>query len=107
MTTFDDREKSFERKYALDEELAFKVNARRHKLLGLWAAEKLGKSGADAEAYAKDVVRADFESAGDDDVIAKVLIDFTRAGIKLSEKDIRAESAKLLSVARSQIEGNQ
>ena len=72
MTTFDKREEGFEKKFALDEELRFKANARRNKLLGHWAAEKLGLTGADAEAYAKTVVMADFEEAGDDDVFRKV-----------------------------------
>ena len=72
MTTFDKREEGFEKKFAHDEELRFKANARRNKLLGHWAAEKLGLTGADAEAYAKEVVMADFEEAGDDDVFRKV-----------------------------------
>ena len=72
MTTFDEREKSFEKKFELDQELQFKVKARRNKLLGLWAAGLLGKTGADAEAYAKEVVAADFEEAGDTDVLRKV-----------------------------------
>ena len=71
MTTFDKREEGFEKKFAHDEELRFKANARRNKLLGLWAAEKLGLSGAEADAYAKEVVVADFEEAGDDDVFRK------------------------------------
>ena len=73
MTTFDKREDAFEKQFAHDEELKFKAEARRNKLLGLWAAEKLGKSGADADAYAKEVVAADFEEAGDADVLRKVL----------------------------------
>lgn len=75
MTTFDKREEGFEKKFALDEELMFKAAARRNKLLGLWAAEKLGLSGADAEAYAKSVVMADFQEAGDDDVFRKIKAD--------------------------------
>ena len=71
MTTFDQRKDAFENKFALDEELRFKATARRNKLLGLWAAEKLGKSGAEADAYAKSVVVADFEEAGDEDVAAQ------------------------------------
>jgi hypothetical protein len=97
MSTFDDREKGFERKYAHDEELAFKTNARRNKLLGLWAAKKLGKSDEIAEQYAKDVVMADFESSGDNDVIEKLLKDFTQ--------EIQAEMERLLPIAREQIEG--
>ncbi len=72
MTTFDKREEGFEKQFAHDEELRFKANARRNKLLGLWAAEKLGMAGAEADAYAKEVVMADFEEAGDDDVFRKV-----------------------------------
>lgn len=103
MTTFDDRDKGFENKYAHDEELSFKAHARRNKLLGLWAAAKLGKQGAEAEQYAKDVVLADFESGGD--IVEKLLKDFTRAGISLAAKDIRAEMDRLLPIARTQIMG--
>ena len=80
MTTFDDREKAFEAKYEHDEQLKFKVTARRNKLLGLWAAGLLGKTGADAEAYAKEVVMADFEKPGDSDVIDKLMKDLAAAG---------------------------
>ena len=80
MTTFDKREEGFEKQFAHDEELRFKAMARRNKLLGLWAAGILGKSGADAEAYAKEVVLADFEEAGDDDVLRKVRKDFEPKG---------------------------
>jgi len=103
MTSFDDREKAHELKYAKDEELNFKINARRNKLLGLWAAGKLGKIGADAEAYAKDVVIADFEEAGDGDVIAKVENDFKAAKVAVSAEDIQAELERLAPVARQQI----
>ena len=81
MSDFSDREKGFERKFALDEELRFKAMARRNKLLGLWAAEKLGKTGEAAEAYAKEVVAADFEEAGDGDVLRKLKTDFDAAGM--------------------------
>ena len=81
MTTFDKREEGFEKKFALDEELQFKANARRNKLLGLWAAEKLGLHGADAEAYAKSVVMADFAETGDEDVFRKIRDDFN-AGLR-------------------------
>ena len=80
MTTFNDREKSFEKKFQHDQELQFKVNARKNKLLGLWAAGLLGKTGADAEAYAKDVVMADFEKPGDSDFIHKLMKDLAAAG---------------------------
>ena len=81
MTTFDKREEGFEKKFAHDEELRFKANARRNKTLGLWAASKLGLTGAEAEAYAKSVVMADFEEAGDNDVFKKVRQDFDAKGI--------------------------
>ncbi len=105
MSSFDDREKGFENKYAHDEELAFKANARRNKLLGLWAAEKLGKTGADAEQYAKDVVASDFESIGSDDVVEKLMKDFTHAGVALTAAEIHAQMEMLLPIARKQIEG--
>ena len=81
MTTFDKREEGFEKKFAHDEELKFKAMARRNKLLGLWAAAALGKSGAEADAYAKEVVLADFEEAGDDDVVRKVVKDLAGKGV--------------------------
>src|SRR5215204_4070714 len=89
MTTFDKREEGFEKKFAHDEELRFKANARRNKLLGLWAAEKMGLSGPAADAYAKEVVVADFEEAGDDDVLRKVRKDFDAKGVSQSDADIR------------------
>jgi hypothetical protein len=89
MTTFDKREEGFEKKFAHDEELKFKATARRNKLLGLWAAAQLGKTGADADAYSKEVVAADFEEAGDGDVIRKLLGDLTSAGIEVDEALIR------------------
>ncbi len=101
MSTFDQREKDFERKFAHDEELRFKATARRNKLLGLWAAEKLGKSGADADAYAKEVVAADFEEAGDEDVFRKVAKDL--AG-KASEQDIRTAMVDLMAKAIDQVQ---
>ncbi|MBN8542640.1 MAG: DUF1476 domain-containing protein [Alphaproteobacteria bacterium] len=103
MSTFDNREKNFENKYALDEELKFKITNRRNKLLGLWAAEQLGKAGDAAEAYAKEVVMSDFELPGDADVIHKVLSDLSAAGIGLKESDIVNEIAKLEPVARQQV----
>lgn len=105
MTTFDDREKAHELKYAKDEELNFKINARRNKLLGLWAAGKLGKIGADAEAYAKDVVIADFEEAGDGDVVRKLEQDFSAAKLSISASEIESEMERLAPVARQQITG--
>ncbi|HZD89192.1 MAG TPA: DUF1476 domain-containing protein [Pseudolabrys sp.] len=104
-TTFDKREEGFEKKFAHDEELRFKAMARRNKLLGLWAAEKLGKSGPDADAYAKEVVLADFEEAGDNDVVRKVMKDLQGKGV--SEQDVRAKMAELLAVAVKQIEAGK
>jgi len=105
MATFDEREKGFETKYKRDQELQFKVNARRNKLLGLWAADKLGLKDAAAEAYAKSVVSADFERPGDDDVIQKVVKDLSAKGIALKDADIRKELDRLLPLAKTQIEG--
>ena len=103
MTTFDDRKDAFEKKFAHDEELRFKATARRNKLLGLWAAAQLGKSGADAEAYAKSVVMADFEEAGDDDVLRKVRKDFEEAGRAGSETEIRRQMVELMARAVDEI----
>ncbi|KJC62452.1 hypothetical protein UP10_03815 [Bradyrhizobium sp. LTSPM299] len=103
MTTFDKREEGFEKKFALDEELKFKAEARRNKLLGLWAAGKLGMSGDAANAYAKDVVAADFEEAGDNDVLHKVLKDLTAKGQAVTEREIRAKMDELLAQAVAQV----
>ena len=100
MTTFDDREHAFENKYAHDEEMKFKAEARRNKLLGLWAAELMGKSGDEADAYAKEVVKADFEEAGHEDVVRKVAADL---GDKSSPDEIRAKMAELLIEAKGQV----
>ncbi|MCJ7421820.1 DUF1476 domain-containing protein [Sphingomicrobium astaxanthinifaciens] len=89
MGNFDDREKAFENKFARDQEMQFKIAARRNRLLGAWAAQKMGLSPVEAENYAKEVVRADFEEAGDEDVIRKLLGDLTSAGCDVSEADIR------------------
>ena len=102
MTTFNKREEGFEKKFAHDEELKFKAYARRNKLLGLWAAAQLGKTGADAEADAKEVVLADFEEAGDSDVVRKVAADLKSKGV--SEEQIRAQMVDLLAQAVSQIQ---
>ncbi len=102
MTTFDKREEGFEKKFAHDEELKFKANARRNKLLGIWAAELLGKTGADADAYAKEVVLADFEEAGEEDVARKVIADLAAKGV--SETDVRAKMNELLATAVAQIQ---
>src|SRR3954453_15553886 len=103
MTTFDKREEGFEKKFAHDEELRFKANARRNKLLGLWAAEKLGITGAAAHAYAKEVVVADFEEAGDDDVFRKVRRDFDAKGVAQSDQQIRTTMNDLMAHAIEQI----
>ena len=97
MTTFDKREEGFEKQFAHDEDLRFKAMARRNKLLGLWAAGILGKNGNDAEAYAKEVVLADFEESGDNDVMRKVVKDLAGKGI--SEQDVRAQMGTLLAQA--------
>ena len=102
MTTFDKREEGFEKKFAHDEELKFKATARRNKLLGLWAATELGKSPAEAEAYAKEVVAADFEEPGDDDVVRKVTSDLAGKGV--TEDVVRAKMAELLMEAVRQIQ---
>jgi len=88
MTTFDDRERAFEKKFARDEEMQFRIIARRNKLLGQWAARQMGLSEAETESYAKDVVRSDFEEAGDHDVVRKVLGDLTAAGVDCDESRI-------------------
>jgi hypothetical protein len=103
MTTFDKREEAFEKKYALDEEQRFKAEARRNKLLGLWVAEKLGKSGDAAAAYAKEVIAAEFEGAGDADVVRKVMGDLSAKGISVSEQEIRAQMSELMAVAVAQV----
>ena len=103
MTTFDKREEGFEKKFALDEELRFKANARRNKMLGLWAAEKLGLTGPAADAYAKEVVMADFEEAGDDDVLRKVRKDFDAKGVPQSDQQIRQAMDELMAQAIQQI----
>jgi len=103
MTTFDKRQEGFEKKFAHDEELQFKAGARRNKLLGLWAAEKLGLSGAEAEAYAKTVVVADFEEAGDDDVFRKIRADFDAKAVAQSDHQIRRTMEELMETAIAQI----
>jgi hypothetical protein len=104
VTTFDKREDGFEAKFARDETLRFKAEARRNKLLGLWVAEKLGKSGEAAQEYAKSVVAADFEEAGEEDVFRKVRADFDAAGIAESDHQIRRTMTELMATAVQQIE---
>jgi len=107
MTTFDKREEGFEKKFAMDEETRFKANARRNRLLGAWAAQKLGLSGADADAYAKEVVIADFEEAGDDDVFRKVRKDFDAKGVAQSDQQIRTTMTALMEEAVAQIKAGK
>jgi hypothetical protein len=97
MTTFDKREEGFEKQFAHDEELRFKATARRNKLLGLWAAQKLGLSGAEAEAYAKEVVVVDLEEPGEDDVFRKIRGDFDAKGVKDSDHQIRRTMTELMA----------
>jgi hypothetical protein len=105
MTTFDDRESAFENKFARDEEFQFKVTARRNKLIGLWAAEQMGLTPEEADAYAKSVVQADFEEAGDEDVVRKLLGDLTNAGVETDDVAVRATlDAKLVEARRQFIE---
>ena len=103
MTSFNDRETAFENKFKHDKELEFKVNNRRNKLLGLWAAKLLGIDGAEAEAYAKAVVASDFDKPGDADVLAKVMGDFQAKSIDMSEHRLRKQMDELLAMAKQQI----
>ena len=106
MTSMKDREQGFERKFAMDEETRFRATARRNKLLGLWAAEKLGKTGADADAYAKEVIISDIEEAGDHDVFRKVRKDFDAAGIDQSDHQIRRTMDELMAEAVEQVKSS-
>ena len=101
--TFNDREKGFEAKFKHDQETSFKINARRNRLLGLWAAEQMKIAGAAAEAYAKEVVVADFEQPGDADVVRKVLKDLADKGLQVTEHRLRKEMERLAVVAREQV----
>jgi len=103
MSSFDERESSFENKFKHDKELEFKATARRNKLLGLWAANLLGIHGADAETYAKSVVKADMEKPGDQDVVDKLLGDFKQRGVDMSEHRLRKQMTELLGAAVAQI----
>jgi len=101
MTTFDEREKGFERKFALDAEQEFKATARRNRLLGEWAAEKMGL--ASSEDYARAVVKSDFEQPGDDDVLRKVFGDLKGSGLEVSEGEVRMKMDELMAQAREQM----
>src|SRR5207248_5733782 len=103
MTQFDDRERAFEAKFARDEEMQFRVAARRNRLLGQWAARQMGLTDAEAESYAKDVIRSDFEEAGEHDVIRKVLGDLTAAGVDTDEEKVRGALRNKEIDARRQI----
>ena len=103
MSSFDKREEGFEKKFALDADQKFKAEARRNKLLGLWAAEKLGMAGDDAAAYAKEVVASDFEESGDADVVRKVLADFTAKGVAMAEPELRKKMDELMATAVMQV----
>lgn len=103
MSQFEDREKAFEAKFRRDKEREFKVTARRNKLLGLWAAEKMGLEEDDAEAYAKEVVIADFTEPGDDDVVERVLTDMHARGVDVSEHMLRLELARLHEIASEEL----
>jgi hypothetical protein len=107
MTTFDKREEAFEQKFAHDEELRFKATARRNKLLGLWAAEKLGMSGAEAEAYAKSVAVADLEEPGEQDVLRKIRKDFDAKGVAQSDHQISRVMNELLAKAVADIQSGK
>ncbi len=106
MTTFDKRKDAFESRFARDEELRFKATSRRNKLLGLWAAERLGKSGAEADAYAREVIRSDMQEAGDNDVLRKVHGDLEAGGVQQSEDQVRRKMDELMAEAVAQIEAS-
>lgn len=100
MTTFDDRERAYEAKFAHDEEMQFRIIARRNRLLGEWAAGKMGLNAAETDAYAKAVVQADFEEAGDEDVIRKIVGDLTSAGVEIDEPTVRSALEEQAVIAR-------
>lgn len=107
MSGFDKRERAEEGKFALDQELRFKANARRNKLLGLWAAEQLGKTGEAAAAYATEVVKSDFEAPGDDDVFRKVRGDFDKAGVQITDHQIQRQMTELMETAIGQVKAEK
>jgi hypothetical protein len=104
MTNFEERQKSFERKFALDEELKFKATARRNRLLGLWAAGQMGIAGDAAQAYAREVVKADLAEPGEEDLFRKIRADFDAKGVNQSDHQIRRMMAELMSEAIGQLE---
>lgn len=103
MTSFGDREKAFEDKFKHDQELQFKVEARRNKLLGLWVAELMGRAGDDAASYAKEVIASDFEEPGDGDVVRKVMGDLEKAEIEMSEQRLRKKMEEFMVEAKQQV----
>ena len=103
MPTFDDRQRDAEKRFEHDKELEFKVNARRNKLLGLWAAELMGLTGSDADAYAKEVVIADFQKPGSDDVVEKVFGDLQEKGVDITEHKVRLQMDRLQATAKEQV----
>lgn len=107
MSEFDKREEGFEKKFALDEEQKFKAEARRDRLLGLWAAEKLGMSGEAAAAYAKEVVAADFGEAGEGGALRKVMGDFAAKNVAVTEQAIRAKMSELMAVAAAEVKAGK
>jgi hypothetical protein len=107
MTTFDDRERAFENQFAHDQEMQFRITARRNRLLGEWAALKMGLTAEETDAYAKAVVQADFEEAGDEDVIRKLVGDLTSAGVDADEPTVRAALEEQTVIARRQFMGPQ
>jgi len=107
MSEFNKREEGFEKRFALDEEQKFRAEARRNRLLGLWAAEKLGITGEAATAYAKEVVAADFEEAGDGDVLRKVMADFAAKNVALTEQAIRGKMSELVAVAAAEVKAGK
>ncbi len=107
MTTFDKREEGFEKKFAIDEEQKFKAEARRNRLLGLWVAEKLGLSGDAASTYAKEVVVAEFQEAGDADVVRKVMGDLTAKGVAITEQQLRAKMDELTAQAVAEVKAGK
>jgi hypothetical protein len=107
MTTFDNREQAFENEFAHEEEMAFRVTARRNKLVGQWAAARMGLTAEETDSYAKSVVQADFEEAGDEDVVRKLLGDLTAAGIETSDEEVRTALADKTVEARRQLMESQ
>jgi hypothetical protein len=103
MTLFNEREKAFEDEFAHDQEMAFRVSARRNKLLGHWAASKMGLTAEETDSYGKSIVQADFEEGGDEDVIRKILGDLTAAGVEATDEDVRQAMAEVTIEARRQL----